>query len=603
LRVGQLSKRKLLLEGLLRTAAGRPEGDEVAAVYRRLAHLNRRAPATFRALLLHPYLDEGLARAILAVGSGDTTARSPEREGPSARALPHHGARLDLRWLEQLAEDPYHDPWSRVRADCDGRVLDVRIADSGPFRDVHTHPGGPHLAPPLAAEQADRWADMLDAAWRVLVRRHPWHAEAMSGCLTTVVPLLPDSDGTTVSSAARRAYGAVAASLPDDPVLLALTLVHEFLHIQLGALLDLLPLHGPPTDARHPAPWRPEPRPVGALLQGTYAHLGVTDFWRTEVSAGTGGRRARQQYAMWREHTDTAAGTLLGSGELLPVGIRFVREMRHAVRERRPSREGRLRGRPELIADLRQLGLKPGDIVLVHASLRRIGPVEGGAEALVSAIMEVLGPTGTLVAYTQTPDNSDPSRWYVTRGYTVPEEAWPEARAAVPPFDPDTTPSYAVGVLPEIIRTTPAAVRSTHPQSSFAAVGADAAYITADHASDCHLGEESPLARLEKLDARVLLLGVGYDVCTAFHLAEYRVPDRPHRTYSCVVSAPPPAGRAWYHYEDVVLDPSRFGELGEAYEAEHPGVIERGRVGDADCRLFDLGGAVSYAADWLAREN
>lgn len=60
-----------------------------------------------------------------------------------------------------------------------------------------------------------------------------------------MVPLRPNPDGTEVSSAARRAFGAVAASLPDDPVLLALTLVHEFLHVQLGALLDLLPLHGP----------------------------------------------------------------------------------------------------------------------------------------------------------------------------------------------------------------------------------------------------------------------------------------------------------------------------------------------------------------------
>ncbi|KPI15863.1 HEXXH motif domain containing protein [Actinobacteria bacterium OK074] len=581
LRAGQLSKRMLLVRALHRTAVrNRAVGGAgtvaagIDALYRRLLDLSRRDPEAWRAVLLHPYLDEGFTRAVVALERGE---------------------RLDpewVRWWDRLVADPYgHDgPWPRVRAECDGRVLELRIADSGPFRDAHGYP----LAEPLDGPALRHWEKALSAAWEVLVRRHPWHAAALADCLTVLVPLRPESGGTAVSSAARRAYGAVAASFQDDPVLLALTLVHEFLHVQLGALLDLLPLHGPSTGARHHAPWRPDPRPAGALLQGTYAHLGVTDFWRAELAAGTDGERARTEYDTWRHHTDTAAGTLLDSGELLPAGVRFVTELRTAVR--RPEVRGPLRGREALAGDLRALGLRPGDTVLVHSSLRAVGPVVGGADTVVDALRDVLGPSGTLVVYTQTPDNSDPSRWHLTRGYAVPEERWPELRDSQPPFDLRTTPSHGVGVLPETVRARPDARRSAHPQSSFTALGARAAEVTGGHAPDCHLGERSPLARLEQLGARVLLLGVGHEVCTAFHLAEYRVPGRPWRTYDCVVGDGR-GGREWYHYRDVTLDASPFGELGREYERVT--AVARGRVGAADSRLLELAPAVAYATRWL----
>ncbi|MDQ0813584.1 aminoglycoside N3'-acetyltransferase [Streptomyces sp. B3I7] len=594
LRAGQLSKRMLLVRAL-REAAGERVGD----AYRRLVALNRRDPDAWREVMLQPYLDEGVARTLVAL----------ERAEPAG-----------TEWFDRLVRDPYAPdgpPWPRVRTVCDGRVLDVRLADRGPFRDAHGHT----LAPPLTGPERERWTRTLTEAWRILVRRHPWHAEAVAACLTTLVPLEPGPDGGGVSSAARRAYGAVAASLPEDPVLLALGLVHEFLHVQLGALLDLVPLHGPPTAARYHAPWRPDLRPAGALLQGTYAHLGVTDFWRAELAAGVGGPRARREYDTWHGHTDAAACTLLDSGELLPAGTRFVAELRRAVRRPDPGTgagagagAAALCTRARLAADLRALGLTAGDTVLVHSSLRALGPVEGGAETVVDALLDVLGPAGTLVVYTQTPDNSDPSRWPGTRGYAVPEAQWERLRAALPAFDPDTTPAYGVGVLPETVRARPGALRSGHPQSSFAALGARARAITADHAPDCHLGERSPLARLEEAGARVLLLGVGWEVCTAFHLAEYRVPGRPRQMYSCVVGDGQ-GGRAWYTYTDVRLDSSPFARIGASYEADagdesdeseggRPSAagesVVRGRVGAADSRLFGLGPAVAHATAWSA---
>ncbi|MEU0408071.1 AAC(3) family N-acetyltransferase [Streptomyces griseorubiginosus] len=251
----------------------------------------------------------------------------------------------------------------------------------------------------------------------------------------------------------------------------------------------------------------------------------------------------------------------------------------------------------ELASQLRALGVRRGDTLLVHTSLRAVGPVQGGARAVADALLDALGADGTLVVYTQTPDNSDPSRWAVTRGRAVPAAEWPRLRATLPAFDPARTPSYGVGVLPEEVRTRPGALRSGHPQSSFAALGPAAARITAGHALNCHLGEESPLARLEELAARVLLLGVGYSVCTAFHLAEYRVPGQGGRDYGCAVDDG--SGRRWHRYRDVDFDTSDFPALGEAYEllAERP--VARGRIGAADSRLFDLAPAVAYAAKWL----
>jgi aminoglycoside 3-N-acetyltransferase len=162
--------------------------------------------------------------------------------------------------------------------------------------------------------------------------------------------------------------------------------------------------------------------------------------------------------------------------------------------------------RASLAADLTALGLRAGDTVLMHSSLRSVGWVLGGQVAVVQALLDVLGPAGTLVVPTQTTGNSDPEYW--TRP-SVPETWWPVVREHMPAFDPAVTPSVGIGVLAEAVRTWPGAVRSNHPHTSFAAVGARAADLMATHELDSQLGEGSPLAALERVGARILLLGVG----------------------------------------------------------------------------------------------
>lgn len=252
-----------------------------------------------------------------------------------------------------------------------------------------------------------------------------------------------------------------------------------------------------------------------------------------------------------------------------------------------PPPTGPLVTRDTLTAQLRGLGVRPGEILLAHSSLSALGWVNGGPVTVVRSLLDALGPDGTLVVPTQTGDLSDPALW---QNPPVPEEWWAAIRSTMPAYDPPTTPSRGVGVIPETVRTWPGALRSAHPQTSFAAVGPRAAEIVAGHATDCRLGERSPLATLERLTARVLLLGAGYDSCTCFHLAEYRVPSP-----RVEVGRPGPEG--WETVTEVSITSEGFDELGHDFERDRP--VARGTVGAAEARLFPVADAVAYAEGWL----
>ncbi len=256
---------------------------------------------------------------------------------------------------------------------------------------------------------------------------------------------------------------------------------------------------------------------------------------------------------------------------------------------------GPLCTRQSIASQLGGAGLRAGDTVVVHSSLSSLGWVCGGANAVVLALLDVLGEGGTLVVPAQSADNSDPSGW---RNPPVPESWWADIRASMPPYDPRTTPSRGMGVIAEVVRTWPGALRSAHPQTSFAAVGPRAAEIVADHALDSQLGERSPLARLAEVGARVLLLGVGFDSCTAFHLAEYRIPTREVDNSFAITT---PEGRRWETVRDIVLHDDDFEELGAAFAGERP--VAHGRVGGAATRLFSLAEAVAHAEVWLAEHR
>ena len=255
------------------------------------------------------------------------------------------------------------------------------------------------------------------------------------------------------------------------------------------------------------------------------------------------------------------------------------------------------RTRRSLAADLRRLGLEPGSVVLAHSSLSSLGWVCGGSEAVVLALMDVLTESGTLVMPTHSAEYSDPGKW---KNPPVPE-SWLEAiRENMPAFDPRTVPTLGMGRIPETFRSWPKALRSSHPAYSFAAWGRHASFVSGEHSLDDSLGEGSPLTRIYELDGQVLLLGVGHESNTSFHLAEYRAPAAARRSEE---GAPIVEGgrRVWKTYTDIELNEEVFGQIGADFEKVVG--VRSSRVGSAQAKLFSQRRAVDFAREWLAQRR
>ncbi|PZS31202.1 MAG: AAC(3) family N-acetyltransferase [Pseudonocardiales bacterium] len=247
-----------------------------------------------------------------------------------------------------------------------------------------------------------------------------------------------------------------------------------------------------------------------------------------------------------------------------------------------------------LCSDLRALGVTSGDVVLLHSSMRSLGFAVGGTQAIVHALLEAVGPGGTVVVPTHTSDNCDPVDWH---NPPVPEQWWPVIRDEAPGFDKDRTPSRWMGAIAETVRTWPGALRSDHPRPSFAAVGVHAADITGVHPLDDVLGDRSPLGAVHRYDGKVLLLGCGHDSNTSLHLAEWRQESPPRGINGSSIRQADGTGR-WTTWTDVMEDEADFERLGAAFEATVG--LSTGPVGNATARLMSQRVPVDFATTWLA---
>jgi aminoglycoside 3-N-acetyltransferase len=254
-----------------------------------------------------------------------------------------------------------------------------------------------------------------------------------------------------------------------------------------------------------------------------------------------------------------------------------------------------------LVEQFTALAPPVGRPVLVHASMRQVGPVDGGVATVLAALRQVIGVDAAIVVPAQTPNNSTTSRAFQAATRRLAPAEVTRYIARMQGFDPATTPSFGMGVLAEHVRRDSASVRSAHPQTSFAAIGPDAAALMRTHALECHLGEESPLGALYAADASVLLLGVGYAACTAFHLAEYRTRRQPERPYRCFVRDG--GERRMREFVGLDHDDGDFDALGAALERGARGVVRAGPVGRGQARLLAMRRSVDFAVAWMDRHR
>ena len=247
-----------------------------------------------------------------------------------------------------------------------------------------------------------------------------------------------------------------------------------------------------------------------------------------------------------------------------------------------------------MIRDMQVLGIQEDDHILVHSSLSSLGWVCGGAQAALQALLTSVGGGGTLIMPAQSGDWSDPSEW---GNPPVPHKWIDIIHNELPAFDALLTPTRGMGRIAELFRSFPGTLRSQHPQVSFCSNGKYAEYVTADHPLTPQFGVDSPLGKLYDIGAKVLLLGVGFHSCTSFHLAEAKLDHMPTKRMGTAMMKD--GERVWEWFTDFAYDSSGFSMIGERFEAE--GNLHRGKIGNAECALFDMKEAVDFASRYLEK--
>jgi len=249
-----------------------------------------------------------------------------------------------------------------------------------------------------------------------------------------------------------------------------------------------------------------------------------------------------------------------------------------------------------LVDDLYGLGVGTDDLLLVHASLRALGPVERGADGVIEALDRAVGPGGTVMMVLGARDDR---AWVNDR----PEDERPALLAGSPPFDALSTPAQPdVGALAEVFRRRSGTRVSDHPEGRFAACGRLDRHLLLDVPWDDYYGPGSPLERLVDAGGKVLRLGADPNTVTLIHYSEYLadVPEKRRvRRHRIVATPRGPELRVVECLDDNngIADYPGGDYIGDILQAYlELGTSRRGVVGRAPSELIDAKDLAHFAA-------
>jgi aminoglycoside 3-N-acetyltransferase len=223
---------------------------------------------------------------------------------------------------------------------------------------------------------------------------------------------------------------------------------------------------------------------------------------------------------------------------------------------------------------------------------------DGRGGTLVDAVLDVVGPGGTLLSY---------------QDWELCVDVWDEDghvrdeyRDHVPPFDPATArPARDHGIIAATIGTRRGVRKSGNPGACVAALGARAEAFTADHPLDFGYGADSPFARLVESAGRVLMVGAPLDTMTLLHHAEHLADLPGKRRVRIEYPLAAPTGTEWriveeYDTGDPVVDGAPhdyFADIVQDFLAAGNG--RQGKVGEANAVLVDAAAITAFGVAWL----
>ncbi|MCG5213156.1 HEXXH motif domain-containing protein [Streptosporangium sp. KLBMP 9127] len=392
----QYSKHLLLIRGVVKVAtdAGHPHATWAREGYDLLAGVQAESPEAVDGVLRHPAVGAWAWRTLRALhADGRAAAQDPARLCSVAAAaaiaagtrcaiaVPAEGARVMLPSLGQVVlpagadrahvscdggaatvtvggfttgvpmagrgDTPHWQALRRLSATAGGLTITLIVDDLDPFR----MPGGRVTGHRLAEQELAVWRSHLWEAWAVLAEHHRTTAEELTVASRVLTPLA-STPGDQISGSSREAFGCVALSTPENALAFGVTLAHEIQHAKLSALLDVVPLLLSDDGRRYYAPWRSDPRPLGGLLQGAYAFLGVSGYLRRQrfLEQGDTALHMHAEFSRWRTAAESVVDLIAESGRLTDRGKLFVAGMGEMLRSWRDDpvpADATARGRAE----------------------------------------------------------------------------------------------------------------------------------------------------------------------------------------------------------------------------------------------------------------